>query len=304
MEKILFEPLSKENYLEIYEFCERETRFWSVPPETFKRFMLGDLNFNPDLTIIARQGDKLVGFIAAAKRKWIIGTRVILKAIVVASDFRRKGWGTVLLEELAFRLKALKLKKIDAMCGPPDYWCPGVDVRHTPALYFLKSNKFNKRHERINLSVDLTSPSLAQPPEIRRGNYIFSRATVQDKGELIAFVQKHFGIGFWPQETALVFDNEPVTNFIARDATTSKLLGWASHSCNFSGSFGPTGVLKDLRGRGIGGVLLQWCMHDLKTTFKQKEMIIRWVTGNTVKFYSKAVDAYISQVFWVMRRHI
>ena len=304
MESLQFESLAETNCSEVHAFCEQETRFWSVPLEIFKRFMLRDPNFNPDLTIIARQGDKIVGFIAAAKRKWIIGTRVILKAIVIAKEYRRKGYGTMLFNELARRLKKLKLKNIDAMCGPPDYWFPGVDVRHTPALFFLKSNGFHKYSERVNLSVDLSPPSISQPPLTHLGPYSFSRATDQDKDELIAFVQKHFGIGFWPKETALVFDNDPITNFIARDVTTGALVGWATHSCGFIGSFGPTGVLKNLRGQGIGGLLLQWCMHDLKTTFKQGEMIIRWVGGNTVKFYSKAVGAYISQVFWVMRRRI
>ncbi len=306
MENLRFESLSEKNSPEVHEFCEHETKFWSVPLETFKRFMLKDTNFDPELTLIARQGEKLVGFAAAAKRKGMIGigTRGVLKAIVIATDIRRKGYGTLLLTEIAKRLKAIKIKHIVAMCAPPDYWFSGVDVRHTPALFFLKTNKFRKRGQRINLSVDLTSPNLAESPVTRQGNYIYSRATTQDKAELIAFVQKHHGIGSWPVETAMVFENDPVTNFIARDATTRELVGWATHSCSFVGSFGPTGVLKELRGQGIGGILLRWCMHDLMTTFKQKEMIIRWVTGNTVKFYSKAVGAYISQVFWVMRRWI
>ncbi len=305
METLQYEPLSEKNAPEVHEFCERETRFWSVPLETFKRFMLRDLDFNPDLTIIVRQGEKLVGFVAAAKRKSMVGgPRAMLKAIVVATEYRRKGYGTQLFNELAKRLKTIKLKKVVAMCAPPDYWFSGVDVRHTPALFFFKTNKFHKWGQRINLSVDLTSPDLAQPPETRRGNYVYSRATAQDKAELIAFVQKHHGIGSWPLETEMVFENDPITNFIARDATTGMLVGWATHSCSFIGSFGPTGVLKDLRGQGIGGVLLRWCMHDLKTTFKQNTMIIRWVTGNTVKFYSKAVGAYISQVFWVMGRRV
>ncbi|OLS15651.1 MAG: N-acetyltransferase GCN5 [Promethearchaeota archaeon CR_4] len=304
MENFQLESLSEKNCQEIYEFCERKTQFWTFPYNIFKRFMLNDPNFNPDLTIIARQGGKLVGFIVAAKRRWMTRTRAIIKAIVIAREFRRKGYGTGLMHELKNRLKVIKLKKIDAMCGPPDYWFPGVDVRHTAALFFFKRNNFHKRGQRINLSVDLSSPTLDQPPEARRENIIFSRATLYEKGELSAFVQRHFGLGSWPEETLLAFENDPITNFIARDTITGALVGWATHSCGYFGSFGPTGVLKETRNQGIGGDLLRWCMFDQKTKFNQKEMTIRWVTGNTVKFYSKAVGAYISQVFWVMRARV
>jgi GNAT superfamily N-acetyltransferase len=101
---------------------------------------------------------------------WFTGAYPDLE--IYGRSFRRKGYGTQLFNELAKRLKAIKLKKVVAMCAPPDYWFSGVDVRHTPALFFFKTNKFHKWGQRVNLSVDLTSPDFAREPEMRKGKCI------------------------------------------------------------------------------------------------------------------------------------
>jgi len=100
------------------------------------------------------------------------------------------------------------------------------------------------------------------------------------------------------------FDNDPVTTFIARQKTTHEIVGWATHSAHYTGSFGPTGVLKSIRGGGIGGLLLRWCLYDIKSTFAKDTMTIMWVSGDTAKFYSKATGAVISQSFWVMTKRV
>jgi len=304
MSEMAFEPLTDDNCQEVYEFCEQETRFWSVSLEDFKRLMLQDPEFRPELTLVARQDGQLVGFLASAPRKSIIGRKVNIKAIVVVELLRRKGLGTQLLRELITRVKALKFKKIQVMEGPPLYWMPGLDLRHTPALFLFRKNGFHKTLQRQNLIIQLDAINPDAPPESELDNYAYARATPAEKQEVVTYVQKHHGIGFWPAEVAMSFDRDPVTTFIARDKITGALCGWATHSAHFVGSFGPTGVLKSLRGQGIGGILLRWCMYDLKTTFCKDVMTILWVETNTARFYSKAVGAVIFPIFWLMSKRI
>ncbi len=63
------------------------------------------------------------------------------------------------------------------------------------------------------------------------------------------------------------------------------------------------GVLTPLRGKGIGGLLLRWVMHSMMLE-GHKGAIIAWVEHETVKFYSKVVNAYISDIFYPMIRNV
>jgi len=100
----------------------------------------------------------------------------------------------------------------------------------------------------------------------------------------------------------MTFDNDPITTFIAKDQS-GKIVGWASHSIHFPGSFGPTGVKKSLRGKGLGGVLLNWCLYDLKQ-MGLKIGKVMWVVDNTVYFYLKSKGAHICEFFWTMKRRV
>ena len=163
---------------------------------------------------------------------------------------------------------------------------------------------FKKNGERVNLCVNLEKITDIQPPSKHKG-FIISRATPDDMEELIPlkFMPKGYQLGFWPQEVALTFQNHNITTFIAKDPNISKIIGWASHSIHFPGSFGPTGVKKNHQGQGLGGILLDWCLWDLKQ-MGLKTCKIMWVTGNTVYFYLKSKGAHICEFFWTMKRRV
>ncbi|MFX0100054.1 MAG: GNAT family N-acetyltransferase, partial [Candidatus Hodarchaeota archaeon] len=97
-------------------------------------------------------------------------------------------------------------------------------------------------------------------------------------------------------------EEEPYTTFIARNQE-GVLIGYASHSIGFEGTFGPTEVEKSERGKGIGGTLLKWCAYDLKE-MGISQMVIRWVVGHNIHYYSKSLGARIGQVFWLMKKKI
>jgi predicted N-acetyltransferase YhbS len=75
------------------------------------------------------------------------------------------------------------------------------------------------------------------------------------------FVEEEFSIG-WADEISVGFANKPVTVFIAtRDGN---VIGFAAYECTSKAFFGPTGVSKIERGKGIGKVLLLACLQGLK----------------------------------------
>jgi hypothetical protein len=130
------------------------------------------------------------------------------------------------------------------------------------------------------------------------------RAERVDEEELVtlSFMPKLYQLSFWPDEITLSFQKSPIPTFIAIDSSSEKIIGWASHSIQFPGSFGPTGVKKSERGQGLGKLLLKWCLWDLKTNFDLDQMIINWVQEDTAYFYSKSIGAYIYRLYWTMKK--
>ncbi|MBD3352976.1 MAG: GNAT family N-acetyltransferase [Candidatus Lokiarchaeota archaeon] len=311
MNRLVIESLSDDNISDVHQFCEENIDHWSQTLYFFRLATLNDTNFDPKLTLIAKNSqDDIIAFFQGTTRKGIpfYQPKNILKFFVVKREFRRKGLATRLLKILFKKFKEGGHKgKIEPVCCPPDYWFPGVYSKHTAAIFWLKKCGFKKHRfvnrYRQNLIVDLEERNLpidlAKKPPTELGKYRFQRITEDYFDQTYGFVKKHHGMGSWPKETELSFHHDPPTSFIAINKENDEVIGWATHSASYGGSFGPTGVLKELRGQGIGGLLLKWTLYDLKE-MGYKQCIISWVTGNTVKYYSKVAGAYIGQVFWPM----
>ncbi len=304
-------PITEENIVSVHKMCENNVLHLTQPLETFKNATLKSDLFDPELSVVASEKDGKIAafFIVVLRRPFTFKKRkvAVLKFLVVEKSWRNKGLGTRLFEILLDRIKNSDKKcfrmRFEVMTSLPDYWCPGLDPKHTEAYFFLMKIGFKKGSERINLCVDLNIMSEEQPVSVLNG-YKISRATLDDKEELrpLKFMQKVYRLGFWPEEVALSFKNDPITSFIAKD-NNGRIIGWASHSIHFPGSFGPTGIKKSLRGKGLGGVLLNWCLWDIKQEGLKKAKIL-WVTGNTVYFYLKSKGARICEFFWTMKRRV
>jgi predicted N-acetyltransferase YhbS len=75
------------------------------------------------------------------------------------------------------------------------------------------------------------------------------------------FIEKNFSVA-WADEVSVGFANKPLTVFIAtRDR---QVIGFAAYECTRKAFFGPTGVVKNERGRGIGKALLIASLHGLR----------------------------------------
>jgi len=307
-----FNPLSQENIVQVHQMCEDNVKLVSHSLDTFRETTLESDLFNPHLSIVVSTNKKeFIAFFMVVLRKSLILKRLrkvaVLKFFVVKKSWRNNGIGSYLLNQLTERIKNSERKsfrmKFEVMSSTPDYLYPGLNPQHTEAFFFLKKHGFKKTSQRINLCLSLDNLDLQKPLK-KHKNYNIRRAEIKDKKKLInlKFMSKKYQLGFWPEEIALTFKKTPITTFIAQDVNTEDILGWASHSVQFPGSFGPTGVKKNERGKGMGTMLLKWCLWDLKTNFKLNKVKINWVSEDTAYFYSKSVGAYICEFFWTMKK--
>ncbi len=112
------------------------------------------------------------------------------------------------------------------------------------------------------------------------------RPLALDKNRVISYVREHFYEN-WANECDVAFSRIPISCFIA--VKDEEIVGFSAYDVTYRGFFGPTGVSKEYRGKGLGKVLL------LKSLLAMKEIgygyaIIGWV--DTAKnFYEKVVGA-------------
>ena len=108
-----------------------------------------------------------------------------------------------------------------------------------------------------------------------------------EKHIVVDWVRDSFGEG-WASECDVAFSNHPVSCFIATEA--GAIIGFACHDSMCRNFFGPAGVAKMKRGRGIGKALFLSCLHAM-ATHGYAYAIIGGV-GPT-DFYAKAAGAIL-----------
>jgi GNAT superfamily N-acetyltransferase len=296
MTQLEFETLNEINVRKVYELFIRNEKFYSIPLEYFQWGTFGDPNFDPELTIILLDSEK--GIPIGALIAVIRAENCCIKAFIIDKSYRRQGIGKKMLKEIISRAKSKgeNVKTMNFGASPPNYWLTGVDLRHTDLFFFLKKNRFKPLEMRQNLTVHLKNLDLRPQSEIN--GYYIERVQSEDYKNVVNFVESNFGHSSWPQEVQITLNYNPPNTFVAKNES-NEIIGWASHSLQFPGAFGPTGVLYTLQGQGIGSELFKWCLWDIKKN-GLKNCTIMWVVGNTIKFYAKSIDAYIHPVFYQM----
>lgn len=94
----------------------------------------------------------------------------------------------------------------------------------------------------------------------KAAGFAVRRAEPWDRPSMREFARE-FG-EHWPVEADRAYNNTPITGFVA--VRGAEISGFAVYECTRRGYFGPTGVRKDLRGSGIGALLLIRCLEAMR----------------------------------------
>jgi GNAT superfamily N-acetyltransferase len=134
---------------------------------------------------------------------------------------------------------------------------------------------------------DLLVHLLKLPPVESRSPFLVRRAQAFELTAVRDFIGEHFSVA-WADETSVGFSNKPVSVYVA--TMDQRLVGFAAYECTRRGFFGPTGVVEEARGRGIGKALLLSALWGLR------EMgYVYGIIGGAgpVQFYEEAVGAIV-----------
>lgn len=208
-----------------------------------------------------------------------------LQLLAVVPSAQGNGTGRALLEAAAAHAREAGASRLHLGGAPPGmrYLWPGVDVQHVRMLALTDSMGARWSGAAINMACAATYRAAAPAGvELRRA------LDPGDADALLGFVGAEFP--HWEPETERGIEHG--TAFLAeRDGA---VLGFACHSVNRKGWFGPTGVAEAARGSGIGGALLAATCRDLMTAGHQT-VEISWL--GPVAFYAKTAGARVSRVF-------
>lgn len=101
-------------------------------------------------------------------------------------------------------------------------------------------------------------------PQLRKTEklgFVIRRPNPWEKAILTDWIRDHFDPA-WAIECETAFAANPPSCFIAVEKDLP--IGFACHDCTRRNFFGPTGVAREARGKGVGLSLLLSCLHAMR----------------------------------------
>jgi GNAT superfamily N-acetyltransferase len=235
--------------------------------QKFVRQVLLDANFRCEGAIVARDGDRVVGFMLSLARQVPLenapsdAERGYVTLFGVLPEYQRQGVASQMLQRAESFLKSHNRKLVMVSSYAPGYFIPGVDVNAYPAaLSFLKKHGYSEVYRPLAMETSLWS---LQVPEFVREK----RRVLEGDGltiepyrfeltlPLLEFTAKEFP-GDWVRVvreamSRITLGDSPTRLIVAH--RNSEVVGFSHHDAE---RFGPIGVAASQRGKGLGHVLM------------------------------------------------
>ncbi|MBM3473624.1 MAG: GNAT family N-acetyltransferase [Armatimonadetes bacterium] len=283
---------------------------------TFRRKVLLDPNFDREWLLVAETEGGLAGFCLCLRRRVPMGSgglepeRGWITAYGVAPECRRQGVGSALLDRALDLLRSAGRREVLVAPYTPNYFVPGVDEAHyAEGLAFLRMRGFEVTSRPLSMDANIVLFDYApyQPrEEALRAQGIEVRALRGDELPLLlAFLEAHASPDWLREARELLIDTtrglaslEQITVAVrgtggspVSEATASRA-SRACHEvvgyCQFRGEhFGPFGVREDLRGQGVGTVLLAKCLQTMREHGLHNAWVLWTSDENADRVYSR-----------------
>jgi GNAT superfamily N-acetyltransferase len=194
-----------------------------------------------------------------------------LRILAVDRAHRNRGIGQALLDDANAAV-------IGAEGG--NYFTPGVVTTDENTIRFLMKRGYRETAQTQNL---IARELPTEPPEGVK------------EGQVADFIEREFG-RIWRFEAS----NAPKVFYVEQNG---EIAGFAAHDANNRGLgfFGPTGVAKKHRGKGLGRKLLLATLADMRRQ-GYEEAVIPWT--DAIEFYERSCGAEVQHRFVTLARYI
>lgn len=274
--------------------------FGKIHPISDELFKRNIKNIYEKASFVALENDEIVGFILTKiwDKNFQINAYIDvawISLIYVMPKYRRQGIGARLLNDATKALQEIG-KKILYIGRDIYNYFPGLPIDMNKNIDFFIKNGFEYSYQ----THDLISRNDELLPIKNKIGYTFRLGTIEDKNELISFMNKNWP-GRWTYETIDYFDNGgngneyliclnskneicAFTKICYPDTDINLISNSVTWRARFKklGGIGPLGVDPAYRGNHLGYDIVAWSVNKL---IKQNvtEIIIDW-TG-LLEFY-------------------
>ncbi|WP_289053938.1 GNAT family N-acetyltransferase [Carboxylicivirga marina] len=267
----------------------------SISETVLREKLEGDPHWMPEATFICKDGDKIIGFMQGVIRDISETRYAYIKLMAVDEAYRRNGIASAMYEKLEAIFIEQKADVVRIYDVPLNYFMPGIDPRYTAALCWAMRKGFKRFGDTSNLLVDLNQNWDMSKKELalQANNIVVRRAKPDEEQAVLEFIKDEWLL--WNNEVKMAFQDELPSIHIA--LLNGQVKAFSAHNANNKGTgwFGPMGTHPDLRGKGLGAILLKRCLQDMKE-MGLSHSIIPWV--GPIDFYSQIANALVDRVFW------
>lgn len=306
-DQITIGPFQPGDLEGVVSLINREMTADPTTSANFQRRVLLDLNFDPKGAPVAKDGDRIVGFMCGMVRKYLMEDqapdldRGYITLAAVDSGYRRRGIGTRLWEQVKTYFQSRDVKAAIVGTFAPNYFVPGVDqVAYADAIEFFKAQGFTVPVTVLSMDsclVDLETPDWIKEKEAKLASegVTFEVFRPEHTLPLLDHLRECFP-GDWQRYIRESMVRKTMGHFQRSEIYVAmhngKCLGFCQHEHE---RFGPFGVDDKERGRGIGAVLLLKCLWGMKALAIHNA----WFMSTT----DDAARVYIQGGFKETRRH-
>lgn len=291
-----FEMKDLEPLIRLQNSCMPED---SLTCKGFTKKVLLDINYNPEGCLVAEADDLLVGFILGLRRSHPLedspddSDRSWITLCFVHPEYRRQGIGTRLLHECESYLETNPCKSIWISPYAPNYFIPGVDVNNqSEALEFFKANGYQEVMRPLSMDANLLT--LKTPDWV-----IEKQKDRESEGYQFIFYNESWTLPFlrhlrvcfpgdWQrfarEKMTGIMDGRNQEDEVVLAVQKDRVVGFAQHE---NSRFGPFGVDENLRGKGIGMILLFKVLHQMRAKGYHDAWFL-WTEDRTARLYSIA----------------
>lgn len=290
---------------------------WTLPKERideakFVRQVLLDPQFNRDGALVAEEGGKIVGFVLAIAPRTYKSDPIELQGrgyitlLAVEEGARGQGVGNTLLDEAEVFLITQNRKEVWIAPYGPGYFTPGVDVaEYGGGIAFLQKRGYEEVYRPLSMTADLKA---VQTPDwvAQRELAAADIEILPWKGELtlplMAFAGQDFGpdwVRYVREGIAGILRGDPNERlWVARDRESGMVVGFSHFEAD---RFGPIGISREHRGRGLGQILMfRTLLSQAKQGFESAYFL--WSDDNTARKLYDAAGFQEARRFAVLKK--
>ncbi|MBS2211933.1 GNAT family N-acetyltransferase [Carboxylicivirga mesophila] len=280
---------------ELTAFLNQNWEYDTITEELLSEKLEGDPYWMPKATFVCKDKERIIGFMQGVMRHIRGVNYAYIKLMAVDKEYRRQGMATAMYKQLQEVFKVHKADVVRIYDVPLNYFMPGIDPRYTPALCWAMRSGFERFGDTSNLVVDLNQnwDMSTREKALKNDGIEVRRAKPEDKQAVLDFIKDEWLL--WSNEVEMAFKDEVPSMHIA--LLNGEVKAFSAHNANNKGTgwFGPMGTHPDLRGKGMGAILLKRCLQDMKEMGLSRS-IIPWV--GPIDFYAWHANARVERVFW------